>query len=79
MSKIEIIVISDHNNCDQCGGGYEDGGVVKINGKVVFEHVPRASCFDNKDVTTEDLLVEALKALGHEVEFSYDDLSGEED
>lgn len=79
MSKIEIIIMSDYNECEQCGGAYEDGGVVKIDGKVVFEHIPQASCFGNEDVSTEGLLIEALKVLGHDVQFSYDDLSGEED
>ena len=47
MSKIVIQVMSDWNDCEQCGGGTEDGGVITIDGEVVFEHIPNASCFGN--------------------------------
>ena len=36
MSKVVIQVMSDWNDCEQCGGGSEDGGVVMIDNEVVF-------------------------------------------
>ena len=56
MSKVVIQVMSDWNDCEQCGGGHEDGGVITIDGEVVFEHIPNASCFGNSSVSDYDLL-----------------------
>lgn len=80
MSKgvIEIIEMSDWWDCDQCGGNSEDGGIVKIDGEVIFEHIPRASCFNNEDISVQDMLIIALEHLGYEVKRSYEDLNKEE-
>ena len=39
MSKVVIQIMSDWNDCEQCGGGSEDGGVIMIDNEVVFETV----------------------------------------
>ena len=72
MSKIKIEVMSDWNDCEQCGGGSEDGGRVIIDDKVVFEHIPCGSCFGNNSVREEQLIRIALEKLGHTLEISYE-------
>lgn len=82
MSKIVIQVMSDWNDCEQCGGGSEDGGVIMIDNEVVFEHIPLASCFGNNSISDYDLLKLAFEKLGHTLEIEYisvDEYEGEED
>ena len=82
MGKIVIQVMSDWNDCEQCGGGTEYGGVITIDGEVVFEHIPNASCFGNISVSDYDLLRLALEKLGHSLEIEYvsvGEYEGEED
>lgn len=76
---IKIVAMTDWNDCEQCGGGSEDGGVVYLNGESVFEHIPCAGCFGNNDISVEGLLVKALNHLGYSVEISYDAISAYED
>ena len=71
MKKVLIEVMSDWSDCEQCGGGSEDGGRVTIDGEIVFEHIPHASCFGNESVSTEQLLIEALKSFGCDVDVKY--------
>ena len=67
MSKVVIQVMSDWNDCEQCGGGSEDGGVIMIDNEVVFEHIPLAYCFGNKSYYESDLLNIAIEKLGHTI------------
>lgn len=77
--KVLIETMSDWSECEQCGGNSEDGGRVTIDGKVVFEHIPTASCYGNVSVSSEELLIETLKALGGEVNIIYQNLTNYED
>lgn len=79
MKKVLIEVMSDLNDCEQCVGGSEDGGRVTIDGAVVFEHIPQASCFGNVSVSTEQLLIEALNSFGCDVDIKYVEASSYED
>lgn len=78
-NTIEIITMSDYQDCEQCGGNSEDGGVVKINGEVVFEHIPNAACFGNNNYYREDLLVKALESFGYQVVFGHEDYYEDEE
>ena len=71
MSKVVIQVMSDWNDCEQCGGSSEYGGVIMIDDEVVFEHIPLASCFGNNSISDYDLLKLALEKLGHTLEIEY--------
>lgn len=82
MSKVVIQVMSDWNDCEQCGGGSEDGGVIMIDDKVVFEQLPLASCYGNNSISEYDLLKLAFEKLGHTLEVEYvsiGEYEGEED
>jgi hypothetical protein len=84
MSNILIEVMSDWNYCKQCGGSSENGGRITINGEVVFEHIPVASCFGNESYNESDLLRMAIEKLGYSLEIKYtetndDEYEGEED
>ena len=78
MSKVVIQVMSDWNYCEQCGGRSEDGGRITINGEVVFEHIPIASCFGNKSYYESDLLSMAIEKLGHSLEIKYTEINDED-
>ena len=78
MSNILIEVMSDWNDCEQCGGGSEDGGRITINGEVVFEHIPVASCFGNESYHEYDLLRMAIEKLGHSLEIKYTETDDED-
>lgn len=45
--NIEINWLSDSSDCDQagCSGGYSEGAVVKVDGKIILELIPVAHCF----------------------------------
>ena len=82
MSKVVIQVMSDWNDCEQCGGGSEDGGVIMIDNEVVFEHIPLASCYGNNSISDYDLLKLAFEKLGHTLDIEYvsvDEYEGDED
>lgn len=72
IKKIIIEQMSDYSDCEQCGGGSEQGGRVTIDDKIVFEYIPVGSCYGNNDIYIEDLFVEALKYLGYDVEIKYE-------
>lgn len=78
MSKVIIEVITDYNDCEQCGGGSEEGGRIIIDGEIVFEHIPLASCFGNESYSEYDLIRMAIEKLGHTLEIKYT-CTGEED
>ncbi|MEG2707337.1 MAG: hypothetical protein RR959_08350 [Erysipelotrichaceae bacterium] len=78
MSKIVIEVMSDWNECEQCGGGSEDGGRIIVNGEVVFEHIPSASCYGNESYYEYDLVRIALEKLGYSLEIKYSSTSNED-
>ena len=82
MSKVVIQVMSDWNDCEQCGGGSEDDGVIVIDNEVVFEHIPQAYCYGNNSISDYDLLKLAFEKLGHTLEIEYvsvGEYEGEED
>ena len=78
MSSILIEVMSDWDYCEQCGGTSEDGGRITINGEVVFEHIPQASCLGNKSYYESDLLSMAIEKLGHSLEIKYTEINDED-
>lgn len=65
--KIEIITDTDTAECDCCGTSYADGGEVIIDGKIVLSRPASASCVGSESWTEAELLVMALKKIGHEV------------
>lgn len=73
--KIKVIEMSDYADCEQCGGNYADGGVVKIDGEVVLDFTPTAACFGNHNISLAGLLLKTLEHLGHTVEVTHEDVS----
>lgn len=67
--KIKIERLYDYNDCEQCGGGDEDGGRIWVDGKLIWEHIPTASCYDNKYFEDSFFFIKALEHLGIEVEY----------
>jgi len=65
--KIEITTDHDTCECDCCGTSYAVGGEVAIDGTVVLSRPASASCIGSESWTEDELLVMALKKIGHEV------------
>lgn len=65
--KIEITTQADHSDCDCCGDNYAQGGFVMIDGVMVLDRPPAAACYDGDSFEPSELLVMALKKLGHDV------------
>lgn len=68
MVKVKIECLTDYNDCETCGGGFEDGGRIWIDGVLVWEKVPHAGCYDNTCYSVGDLMTIAMEKLGIEVE-----------
>ena len=69
MSDVKIEWLSDYSDCEQCGGNYADGARVWIDGEVVFELIPRASCFGSEHDWSERTVYELIfERLGHTLE-----------
>lgn len=65
--KIEIETSYDSVECETCGGNYAEGGVVKVDGVEILNYPAEASCYGGGSYSESELLVMALKKLGHEV------------
>lgn len=67
MTSIHTIAITtqrDSNDCETCGGNFDEGGTVVVNGQEVFSYEPSAACWGNRNLGTEELLIIALRTLG---------------
>lgn len=65
--KIEIQTSIDHSECETCGSSWAYGGAVFVDGKEILSREPLASCYGSPSFSEADLLVMALKKMGHEV------------
>lgn len=74
MPKIDIEWLSDEQECDTCGWNWAGGARVKLDGELLLELIPRASCFGSEhDWDAAQVHVAILQALGHEVRTRYGD------
>ncbi len=64
IEEIAITTESDRSDCDTCGFNFDEGGRVRVNGKLAFEYKPLASCCGNANYDEGDLLYLALDAVG---------------
>lgn len=64
-----IAITTEHvsSDCDTCGTNYDEGGTVVVDGVEVFSYTPVAACWGNRHLSTEQLLIIALRTLGIEV------------
>ena len=60
MNKIVIKTESVWEECETCGSNFEEGGILKINDKVIFEYKPTGGCFTGQGYNLEYFLVRAL-------------------
>jgi hypothetical protein len=67
LNLIEIEWIADYFDCETCGGAYADGAVVRMNGEVILELLPEASCYGGTSYEQEDVFKAIFKHLGYEV------------
>lgn len=67
MGKIEIEWLSDSNECDQCGGNWAEGAVVRIDGKLAIELIPHAGCTGGDNYDERDVFTLILDRLGFEL------------
>ena len=62
--KIEIFTMTDSSDCETCGGNYDEGGYVLVDGKEAFRYEPVAACWGNANYEADDLLHKALESIG---------------
>ena len=66
---IEIDWKTDEYECDTCGYCFADGAVVYLNGKVILDLTPHASCYDGDDYPSNEVYLRILDHLGYKVDF----------
>lgn len=72
MQRLEIEWLEDSTDCDQagCDGGYATGAVVRLNGNIILECIPKASCFGSEnDWTAYEIYEKIINTLGYEVTY----------
>lgn len=73
MPKIELILLSDEWECEDCGTSFANGYVIKKDGVVVVERYPRAYCYDSDDYDGEQQLRDLCELFGCELEIRNDE------
>lgn len=71
--KIEITTNHDEYECETCGTDYASGGSVKIDGVEIVNLPAEAHCYSGQSFSESDLLVIALRKLGHTIEVDGDE------
>lgn len=64
---IEIKAISDSHDCETCGGSWEEGFEVTIDGKPFGDYKAYAHCFDSVRFELSTVLEDIIKHLGHDI------------
>lgn len=69
MARIEIEWVSDWNDCEQCGGNYANGALVRIDGAEPegLDLAPVSACYDGTHYDREEVYRRILAHLGNEV------------
>ena len=70
MKTIKIEWLMDRYNCETCGTSWAKGANVWIDGDLVLELQPHASCSHPSDYSDEDVYKAIFQQLGYEVEES---------
>lgn len=71
--RIEIKTNNDSYECETCGTDYASGGSVYIDGFEIVNLPAIAHCYSGQSFSESDLLVIALRCMGHEVILDGDD------
>lgn len=71
MKKLEIIRLTDENECESCGTSWAYGYRAFVDGELLCEVIPSASCFDSISVDDCEIYTQIIHKLGYEVEESY--------
>ena len=66
--KINITTDHDEYECETCGTDYATGGTVTVDGNQIVTLPAAAHCYAGQSFSEMDLLVIALRVLGHEVD-----------
>lgn len=72
--KLSIKWLEDNTDCDQdgCSGGWATGAEVRLDGLLIHELIPHATCFYDGDHWTEaDVYKAILAGLGYDIEEGY--------
>lgn len=66
MIKIEWLY--DGHDCETCGQSYATGARVLLNGDLLLELEPVASCYDSQHYDEADVYRSILERLGYQIE-----------
>lgn len=59
--------LQDSHDCETCGLSWSEGAVVRLNGQVLVDRTPCATCFGSKSYSSDEVHLAVLSALGLEV------------
>lgn len=67
MADIRIERTTDYHDCDTCGLSMAEGANVSVDGHLVIELKPHASCFEQDSYSDREVFAAILNLLGHTV------------
>ena len=65
--QIEIEWLYDDHDCETCGSQWSHGAKVHLDGKLLIDNQPKASCFECAHWDEADIYKEVLTKLGYTV------------
>jgi hypothetical protein len=68
MAHIKILMTRDFDDCELCGITTDEGGRIEVDGKVIWEKIPQASCCGGEYLDTDFYFRQVLRYFGHTVE-----------
>lgn len=68
--KLEIEWLYDYYDCEDCGMSDALGAIVRLNGAVIAELVPQASCYSSTTYDESEVYATIFNILGIDLEFT---------
>lgn len=72
MRKLRIVWLEDSRDCEICGGSYANGFRAYLDGELIDEFEPFASCFDGQTIEGEEVWSRLFKHFDIELETDYE-------
>lgn len=72
MQKLKVIWLHDSRDCETCGCSYAQGFRAFLDGELIDEFEPWASCSGTFTIEGDDTWIRLFKHFGIEVETEYE-------
>jgi hypothetical protein len=67
--QLTISRLSDEHDCETCGSSWAEGAEVRLNGNLILNLVPCASCFGDTSYGDSEVLLAILEHIGYAVTY----------